>query len=158
MIPDTWPPTQPSEDESDRSYRRIVLAYNDTPTARRALHHATGLARAHDAELTVLAVQDRLPHYAATRGEVDEELAVEARACRRWLAAARAYADEHSVHTQGETRAGPVARTLTRTARELGADLVVLGAGRRLLARLPLPRTTAGKVERQAPCSVLIIR
>jgi nucleotide-binding universal stress UspA family protein len=55
---------------SDDVCRRVLVAYNDTPTARRALERATELARAHGADLLVLAIQDRLPHYAATRGEV----------------------------------------------------------------------------------------
>jgi hypothetical protein len=70
------------------------------------------LARVHGAELIAAAVEAHLPHYAATVGEVDEERAVEEQACKRWLAAAAAAADEHGValRTDGPPRRSPGAR------------------------------------------------
>jgi hypothetical protein len=48
---------------------------------RHALRAAIDLAKASQARVVAVAVEAHLPHYAATVGEVDEELAVEEQAC-----------------------------------------------------------------------------
>ncbi|MET8405373.1 universal stress protein [Streptomyces sp900116325] len=133
----------------DVSFRRIVVAYDDSPAARRALHRAITLACGAEAELIVVAVEARLPHYAATVGEVECELAAEERACRRWLAAARALADDSGLTVTEEVRAGPVAREVARAATAFRADLIVVGRRPR---RLPL---TGRTVRRLAPLCTL---
>lgn len=106
--------------------------------------------------MVAVAVEAHLPHYAATVGEVDEERAVEEQACRRWLAAASAAADERGVALRTETRAGHPAQELVRAAAAHNADLVVLGRSGHAAIWGRFIGTTAKKVARHVECSVLI--
>ena len=137
-------------------FDRIVVAFDDSPGARRALELALALARAHQGELTAVAVEEHLPHYAATVGEVDEERAVEEQACRRWLVAATATADEHQVSLRTEIRAGHAAQELVHAAAHHHADLLVLGRSGHSAIWGRFIGTTAEKVARHVECSVLI--
>ncbi|MET8104778.1 universal stress protein [Streptomyces mirabilis] len=105
--------------------------------------------------MTVVAVEAHLPHYAATVGEVEEELAVEERACRRWLAAARALAGESKLSVTEEIRTGPVARQVAGSAAHRHADLVIVGGRSHGLPRWGRP---ARRLIQTAPCAVLVVR
>lgn len=137
-------------------FDKIVVAYDDSPGARRALEIGVALAQRPGVELTAIAVEAHLPHYGATVGEVDEERAVEEQACQRWLKAAQAYADEHQVELHTAIRAGHPAQELLHSAQKHRADLLILGhAGHsRIWGRFL--GSTVEKVSRHAPCSVLI--
>jgi nucleotide-binding universal stress UspA family protein len=87
-------------------FSRLLVAYDGSPGAHRALETAVELARRERAELFGLAIEAHLPHYAATVGEVEEELRVEERECTRWLKEAAAYADSQGAALQAQVRAG----------------------------------------------------
>jgi nucleotide-binding universal stress UspA family protein len=139
-------------------FDHIVLAYDDSPGARRALEVAVRLAAEQRADLTAVAVEAHLPHYGATIGEVEEERLTEEQACQRWLTAARAYADEHGLPLKTEIRAGHAAQELVRAAGAHHADLLVIGHSGHSAVWGRFMGTTAEKVSRHAPCSVLIVR
>jgi nucleotide-binding universal stress UspA family protein len=139
-------------------FTKIVVAYDDSPGARHALRAAIDLAKAGDARVTAVAVEAHLPHYGATVGEVDEELAVEEQACRRWLKAAEAYAAEQDMVIETEIRAGHVAQQLVRAADAHRADLLVMGASGHPAVWERLIGSTTEKVSLHAHCSVLIVR
>lgn len=61
------------EDAREQNRWRILVAITGTVDGQRALEQAIELAARTDAELTGLVVEGRLPAYAATVGEVDEE-------------------------------------------------------------------------------------
>jgi nucleotide-binding universal stress UspA family protein len=97
-----------------------------------------------------------LPHYAATVGEVQEKQELEERACRRWLHAAEAYADEHGLRLHIVIGAGHPAQQLLRVAEQLVADLIILGHSGHSAAWGRLLGSTVEKVSRHAACSVLV--
>ncbi len=150
----------------DRSQRRSHcgrvhlhrVPYDDSPGARAALRIAVELAKAARAEVVAVAVEAHLPHYGATVGEVDEEIAVEERACRRWLKTAEAYAAEHGVTLATEIRAGHADQQLVRAAQAHHADLLVLGASGHSGVWERVIGSTTEKATRHAPCSVMIAR
>ncbi|MFF0125836.1 universal stress protein [Streptomyces mirabilis] len=139
-------------------FHRIVVAYDDSPGARRALERAVELARSSGCELIAVAVEAHLPDYGATVGEAAEELEVEERSCHRWLAAAAAYVAEREVAFRGETRAGHPAQELVRAAGQHRADLIVVGHSGHSSVWGRFLGSTAEKTSRHAPCSVLIVR
>jgi nucleotide-binding universal stress UspA family protein len=139
-------------------FTRIVIAYDDSPGARRALEVAVALAGRGDVAITAVAVEAHLPHYGATVGEVEEEHAVEEQTCRRWLAAASAYAGEHAVTLETEIRAGHPAQELVRSAVAHEADLVIVGHSGHSAIWGRFVGSTAEKITRHAPCSVLVTR
>lgn len=139
-------------------FERVLVAYDGSKGARRALEVAVDLARRDDAELIGLAIEAHLPHYAATVGEVQEELRFEERACARLLMEASAYAAEQGVPMRTEIRAGRPAQEIVRSARDHGADLVVIGHSGLAGVWGLLLGATAEKVSRHAACSILIVR
>jgi nucleotide-binding universal stress UspA family protein len=139
-------------------FRRILVAYDGSEGARRALSMAAELARTDRAELVALGVEAHLPHYGATVGEVEEEHRFEEQEERRLLAEAAAYAEEQGLELIQEIRAGHPAQTIVHVAKEKAADLIVVGhSGHSGVWGLFLGGT-AEKVSRHAPCSVLIVR
>ncbi|MGI3222693.1 universal stress protein [Streptomyces sp. GTA36] len=83
-------------------------------------------------------------------------LEVEERACHRWPAAAEAYADERGAACRGETRAGLPAKEIAR-AEQHRADLIAMGRSGHSSVWGRFLGSTAEKVSRHAPCSVLIV-
>jgi nucleotide-binding universal stress UspA family protein len=116
------------------------------------------LARRDRAELFCLAIEAHLPHYAATVGEVDEELRIEERECARWLKEAAAYADAQGVQLQTEVRAGHPAQQIVEAAHEHQVNLIVLGHSGHSGVWGRFLGSTAEKVSRHATRSVLLVR
>jgi len=139
-------------------FRKILLGFDGSDGARRALAQALRLALSDGAVLHVLTVIERLPHYAATVGEVDEALEEGERNAALVQAEVRRAAELQGIEVHTVVRPGHAARTLVDYAQEGGFDLLVLGhAGHSSLWGLFLG-TTSDKVVRHAPCSVLIVR
>ena len=119
--------------------RRIMVAYDDADAARRALDRAADLA-GYGSTLTVVTVAPEGGRYQA--GPLDN---------------ARDQLIRRQVPATYLQPVGEAAAELVEAARELGADLVVLGRRSRSLRRLVLGSVSA-KVVRQAPCDVLVVR
>lgn len=138
-------------------FTRIVVAYNDSPSARRALAAAVQLAREGDGtELIAVAVEQRLLLSGESIAEVQDAHASGERACAGWLSAALAYADEHGVELGTEIRIGQVAQQLAGAAATHRADLLVLGRCRHAFAWRHFRGTTADQVSRHSRCAVMI--
>lgn len=136
---------------------RILVAYDDSPPARRALAEAVRLARAEGARLIALAIAEQPPAFdGATLGEVREEHERRQRACRLWLRAAEAFAGEHGVLLQTDIRSGSFAQQLTRAAVTHRADLVVIGRRNHPGLWSRLTGTKADKTTRHLGCPTLI--
>jgi nucleotide-binding universal stress UspA family protein len=138
-------------------FGRIVVGYDDSPAARRALDTALELAQLAGSEVIAVAIEAHLPHYGATVGEVDEERIVEEQDCTRWLKAAQATADERTVPLRTEIRAGHPAQELVRAAEAHGADLLVVGRSGHSKVWGRLMGTTADKATRHVHCAVLVV-
>ncbi len=139
-------------------FARIVLAYDGSAGAQRALNAAAGLAAEMGSEVVVVSVEDHLPHYGATVGEVDEERAFEQRIAQRCLTEASARLDEAGVKTRTEIRAGHAAQEIVRAATDHAATLIVVGASGHSGVWGRFLGSTTEKVSRHAPCAVLIAR
>lgn len=139
-------------------FTRIVVAYDDSAGAQRALEIAAGLASQNSAEteLLLVAVEAPLPHYGATVGEVEAAREFEETRCRRWVEAAEAYAEGQGVTASTQLRAGHPAQEVLRAARAWNSDLVVLGHSGHSGVWGRFLGSTAEKVSRHAHCSVLI--
>jgi nucleotide-binding universal stress UspA family protein len=134
-------------------FRRILVAYNDSPSARRALETGVALAREQGAELVAVAVGRSLPLPGQSIADVRDLHAARERACAGWLSAALAYADGRGVPLATEIRIGLVSRQVADAATGYQADLLVVGRGRTGIFWHRL----AGRVSRRAPCRTLIV-
>jgi nucleotide-binding universal stress UspA family protein len=139
-------------------FRKILLAYDGSTGAKRALDVALELAHAAHAELWALAVEERLPHYAATIDEVAEEKEFANHFYHECLSAAYLHALQAGIELKSEIRAGHAARTIIDFTREGGFDLVVLGSSGHSKVWAMFLGTTAEKVSRHVPCTVLLVR
>jgi nucleotide-binding universal stress UspA family protein len=139
-------------------FRKILVGFEGSPGAWRALAQALRLAASDGATVHVLTVIEHLPQYAATVGEMEEALTEAERQAALLQAEVRHAADLAGVRVETVRRAGHAAKTLVDYAREGGFDLLVLGhAGHSGVWGLFLG-TTCDKVVRHAPCSVLVVR
>src|SRR4030042_888707 len=99
-------------------FKKILLAYDGSEGANRALDAGLELARVHQAELWALAVQEGLPRFSATIDEVQEEKAFANQQAEKVLAAARARAHEAGIELKTMKHFGHPAQTIIRVAGE----------------------------------------
>ena len=142
--------------------RKILCPIDLSPCADRALAYAAELAEKLSAELTILyAVPDVLPMMPdATMpmpisGSDADELLASGRAA---LAERLAASTVSRANPKTEVRLGSAEAEIVAVAKELPADLIVIGThGRRGLAHFFLG-SVAEKIVRTAPCPVLTVR
>jgi nucleotide-binding universal stress UspA family protein len=142
----------------ERVFDNLLVGYDGSPGSRAALATALRLAREAGGRVTAVTVQHHLPRYGATIGEVDEERLVEQAAARRLASEVQAEADEHQMAATFRVVVGHPAHELVEAARQVGADLVVLGHSGHSAIWGALLGATTERVSRHAPCSVLIVR
>jgi multicomponent Na+:H+ antiporter subunit G len=132
----------------------IVLGYDGSEQANRALERAAALAR-DGAVVTLVTAGSILPGaprgtVAAATDEVDER--------RRVLEEGRARLAELGVEARGVEGLGDPADALIETAREIQADLIVVGTRGRNVAARTLLGSVSSRVVHRAPCDVLVVR
>lgn len=139
-------------------YKKILLAYDGSEGARKALRTGIKLAKLHQAEFWALAVQEKLPRFAATLDETLEEQEAGRGYFEQLLAEARQEAQGEGVELKTMVRPGHAAKTIVAVAKEGNFDLVLVGHTGLSEVWAAFLGTTAEKVSRHAPCSVLIVR
>jgi nucleotide-binding universal stress UspA family protein len=139
-------------------FRKILLAYDGSDGANRALEAGIELVKVHKAELWALAVEEKLPRFSATIDEVREEKEFANQQYGALLEGARGRAHEAGIELKPLMRPGHPAKTIVEVAREGKFDLVLVGHTGLSGVWAAFLGTTAEKVSRHAPCSVLIVR
>ncbi len=139
-------------------YKKILLAYDGSEGANKALNAGINLTKIHQAELWALAVQERLPRFSGTIDEVQEEKEFADQHYGKLLEAARAQAQEAEIELKTIMRPGHPAKTIVLVAKEGKFDLVLVGHSGLSGVWAAFLGTTAEKVSRHALCSVLIVR
>lgn len=139
-------------------FQNMLVAYDGSAGADRALHMAFALARALQVKVQVLTVAEHIPQFAGTIDEVEEEAAFVRHVAHEHLRRALKQAEEAGVSLHGEVRAGHPIRTILDYANEGQFDLIVLGHSGQSGVWATLLGTTAERVSRSAHCDVLIVR
>jgi nucleotide-binding universal stress UspA family protein len=136
----------------------IVVGVDGSSGGYAAVAEAAELARRFAARLIGLSVEEGLPRYAATMGEVDEFKREKDRYFADVGERAARIARQHGSAIEHEIRIGHAAAVLVRFVEEVGADLVVLGyKGHSRVAQFVIG-TTAQKVNAYSTASVLIVK
>jgi nucleotide-binding universal stress UspA family protein len=139
-------------------FEKILVGLDGSEAARHALERALELAALTGGAVHALSVEERLPAYAATVGEVDEEERFADHYYRRVHAEARRLAETRRVPFSHEIVPGHAAQALIATAKAGGFDLLVIGhTGHSRLHALFLG-STADRVVEHASCPVLVVR
>jgi nucleotide-binding universal stress UspA family protein len=139
-------------------YHKILIPLDGSTGSWKAFDRAVVIAQDTQADLTALSVEEHLPHYAATVGEVDEEKAQENGYFANVHQQALARAQELGVALQTRIVAGHAAESIIRFARSGGFDLIVIShIGRSGVWGVLLGSTTSRVVD-HAHCDVLVVR
>ena len=139
-------------------YRKILVAYDGSPGARRALKAAIELADQSDAELHCISVEEKLPHYAATLGEVEEAKAERDAYFEKLIREARQMAWDQGIELHAKVVPGHEVETIIVEAREGEYDLLVVGFVGHSNVFGRVMGSTTQNLSRLSPCSVLIVK
>jgi len=142
---------------SPYDFRRALVAVDGSEGSEKALDCAISICKAVDATLTALAVEGKLPAYAASLGEVDEVKAEKDQFFSRVLEQAKATADASGVAIDTDLVPGHAAEVITHYARAHGHDLIVIGHRGHFLGDYLLG-STADRVAHHAHCPVMVVR
>jgi nucleotide-binding universal stress UspA family protein len=139
-------------------FQKILVANDGSGHARKALTTAIGLAADWGSELHMICVEEHLPHYAATLGEVLEEKSEEDSYFGALAREATAEAAAAGVALHVLVTPGHEVEAVVRHAEEINADLLVIGfmGHSRVLGRIM--GGSANNLTRLAPCTVLVVK
>ena len=134
--------------------RRILLCYDGSAEARRALERVGEIASAVPSQVTVVSVAEPIyphPRYAGYADPAEEH------AHRRLLEEAAEDLRGQGVDATTLEAVGDPAAALLDAARD-GADLVVVGSRHRGVIKRLLFGSVSAEVVVEAPCDVLVVR
>ena len=145
--------------EHEAVFHKILLAYDGSPGSRKALKIAVQLADHVDAELHCICVEENLPHYAATLGEVEEAKAERDVYFEKLIKEARQTAwDLAEIDLHCRVVAGHEVEAIVTAAREGKFELLVVGfTGHSNIFGRVMGSTTQS-LSRLSPCTVLIVK
>jgi nucleotide-binding universal stress UspA family protein len=133
--------------------KTIVVGYDETEPAKRALERAAELASAFGAKIIVTSVARMIVGKGI--GPLDPVDPPELH--REELSHAAAFLAERGLEGEYEVALGDPPNEIVELAERRGADLIVVGTHEpNLLARL-LGQSVSGAVQRKAHCDVLIV-
>ena len=139
-------------------YQKILLAYNGSQEGKRALLECAEFAEFHNAETHLLAVASMPPSLFLTEGFVPEELLEdEKKRTQVVLEEGIKSLTDKGFKATGHLAVGEPVEEICRLAKDLGADLVVVGHNQNtsFAARWWKGSVGASLLD-YAPCSVLI--
>ncbi len=139
-------------------FHRIVVGFDGSQGSRHALATALQLAAEQQAEIWALGVEERLPRYAATVGEMDEARELANHFFAGLMDEARKQAVAAGVELKTEVVRGHAAQTIVGFAKGKRADLIIVGHSGQSGVWGNFIGTTSDKVIRHADCAVLIVR
>lgn len=133
--------------------KTIVVGYDETEPARRALARAAELAPVFGAKLVVTSVAPVI--HGRGIGPVDPVDSPELH--REELRRAAAFLEERGIRGDYDVALGDPADHIVRLAEERGADLIVVGTREPGLIERMLGLSVSGTVQRKAHCDVLVV-
>ncbi|HOC30831.1 MAG TPA: universal stress protein [Armatimonadota bacterium] len=138
--------------------RKLLVAYDGSEGANRALRTGLELAKAMGVDLHAVTIEEELPRYAATLDEID---AVKQQAdsfygqiCREAEAIARG--EGVTLHTN--VIAGHEVASLVEYTKAHGFDVLLVGYHGRSAVTERLFGSTTASLVLHAPCSVLVVK
>lgn len=151
---------QPKLDSTVQNYRRILVGYDGSKNAARALARAARLAAPLGASLrVVVAVDTVLPTFGPTPGYYPESyvdsMFEDAKAS---LATAVQLCKEVSEDVTGSVEEGHPAEAILKVARGEGADLIVVGRRGMSGVERFLTGSVSSSIVNHLSCDVLVVR
>ena len=138
-------------------FTNVLVALDGSDDSRKALDCALSICGALGARLTALALEGKLPAYAASLGEVEEVKREKDRFFDQVLGEAERAAHERGVEIRTELVPGHSAEVITHYAAAHGHDLIVIGYHGHFMGDVLLG-STADRVSHHAHCPVVVVR
>jgi nucleotide-binding universal stress UspA family protein len=139
-------------------FRKILVGYDGSASAKAALQEAADMAKRYSAEITAIWVREPLPRHSDLPGEFEGE----AEAAEDYFKARReeiaAVAKAQGIEVRCESRSGHPAKTILSFAAEGRFDLIVAGHSDHSGLWGRLLGDTADRLTDHAHCSVLIVK
>jgi nucleotide-binding universal stress UspA family protein len=139
------------------SIRSILVAHDFSETADRALQLALDLAERLGARVTIVHAYEAVYGFPESVQLTADILAAAQKTATKALGDLVARTERSGVEIKSSLRQGAAWKEINAAAKDLGADLIVIGThGRHGIARA-LIGSVAEKVVRTAPCPVLTV-
>ena len=137
--------------------KSIVLAYDDTEAAKRALERTAELAKTSGARVTVVSVAPVLVGGASGRGMGPIDPVDPPELHRTQLDTAKAELSRRGIEAVPQLAVGDPADAILDLAESEGADLIVVGSSHPSFVSAMLGLSVSGSVQRRAHCDVLVV-
>jgi len=139
-------------------FRKILVGNDGSEGAKKALQAAIDLAKRYDAELHEICIEEHLPHYAATVGEVVEAKQEAADYFRRVTRDAELVAEAHGIRLTSHVVPGHEVETIVQFVKDHGFDVLVIGFMGHSRIFDHIWGGTSQNLTRLASCSVLVVK
>jgi nucleotide-binding universal stress UspA family protein len=139
-------------------FHKILVANDGSEGAKKALHIAVDLAKRYKSELHHLSVEEHLPHYAATVGEVVEAKQEAAEYFRKVISEAEMIARSEGVSLSAHVLPGHEVETIVTFTKDHGFDLLVIGFMGHSKVFGRIWGSTSQNLTKLSPCSVLVVK
>jgi nucleotide-binding universal stress UspA family protein len=143
------------EDGKEVAMKTIVVGYDETDAAKRALARAAELVQAFKAKLIVTSVARVLTPGPRGMGGVDPADPLELH--EEELAHAKAFLSERGIEAAYQPAVGDPAGAIIETAEREHADLIVVGTREPGMVERLLGLSVSASVARKSHCDVLIV-
>ena len=137
--------------------KTIVVGYDETEPAKRALERAAELATAFDSRVIVTSVARLLVGAAVARGVGPIDPLDEPELHRDALEHAETFLTERGINGQYEVLLGDPAASIVDLAEKQGADLIVVGTREPGFLERLMGLSVSDAVEHRSHCDVLIV-
>ena len=139
-------------------FKKILIANDGSEGAKHALKVAIDLAKKYDAELHSISVEEGVPHYAATIGEVDEYKKEANGFFRKLNDEALEEAKREGVELRTMVLAGHEVETIVHYAKEGKFDLLIIGfmGHSKIFGRVW--GSTSQNITKLSPCTVIVVK
>jgi nucleotide-binding universal stress UspA family protein len=140
-------------------FKYILVPFEGSTSSRRALEVGLTMAKAFQAKVALVTVEEYLPQMPGDIGEVIEEKERQNHFYQSVQREAREQAKIRGIELErADILVGHVAQTLLNHASQIQCDLIVMGHSGRSGVWGRFLGTTADKVSRYAHCTVVIAR
>jgi nucleotide-binding universal stress UspA family protein len=139
-------------------FKKILIANDGSTGAKLALRVAVDLAKRYGAELHSISVEERLPHYAATIGEVVEFKSEANGFFKKINDDAVEMGKKEGIELKTRVLAGHEVETIVNYARDGEFDLLVIGfmGHSKIFGRVW--GSTSQNLTKLAPCTVVVVK
>jgi nucleotide-binding universal stress UspA family protein len=144
--------------QEEKMFKKILVGYDGSEGAKKALRTAIDVAKHYGAELHSISVEEDLPHYAATVGEVQEAKAEKNGYFARLIEEAKAMAAQEGVALHGKVVAGHEVETIVDYVKDHSFDLVVIGFMGHSKIYDRVWGSTSQNITRLVPRTVMVVK